>query len=74
MTKLKPRHKLPHFTQLQELASEKWEQTLQLRVNGTQNNQGDADQTTTFPISRRLSELTVLSCPPLRLYAPETPL
>lgn len=33
MTKLKPQHELLHFTQLQELASKKWEQTLELKTS-----------------------------------------
>ena len=67
MTTLKPWHKLLHSTQFWELASEKWEQTRALKVNCTENNQDDADQTTALLILRWLSELTMLFCflPPL---------
>ena len=35
MSRLQPGHKLLQFTQFQELASKKWEQTLELKINCT---------------------------------------
>ena len=35
VTTLKPRHKLPHFTQFRQLASKQWEQTPEVKINRT---------------------------------------
>ena len=45
-----------------ENCPKKWEQTLKLEINCTQNNQEDAHRTTTSLILRWLSEPTIPSC------------
>ena len=60
--KLKPWHKLLHFTQFQEPASKKLEQILELKIKCIYNSQDDAGQTTTLLILKWRSELTVPFC------------